>query len=96
MVMGEEYALVATAKEKFPNSRLELSGVLERRDASWRRIVALNDRYDLVANAVGHTFVDPNSWIEEEDFARNGLHFNGSGKRRLGQRYVGVSGLDVG
>jgi hypothetical protein len=64
-VMGEVYALVATAKSKLPNCRLVLSGVLRRRDVSWRSIGALNDRFDWVANALEITFVDPNSWIEE-------------------------------
>jgi len=42
------------------------------------------------------TFVDPNSSIEDRDFARDGLHLNGRRNRRLGQLYAGVSGLDVG
>jgi hypothetical protein len=63
---------------------------------SWRRIGALNDRFDWVANALEITFVDPNSWIEGGDFARDGLHLNGRGKRRLGQLYAQVSGLDDG
>ena len=54
---------------------------------SWRRIGALNDRFDWVANALGLTFVD---------FARDGLHLNGRGERRLGQLYARVCGLDVG
>jgi len=95
-VMGEVYALLSMAKKKLPNCRLVLSGVLRRRDVSWRRIGALNDRFDWVANALGLTFVDKNSWIEDGDFARNGLHLNGRGKRRLGQLYARVSGLDVG
>jgi len=40
--MGEVYALVSTAKKKLPNCRLLLSGVLRRRNVSWRRIGALN------------------------------------------------------
>jgi len=95
-VMGEVYALMSTAKKKLPNCRLILSGVLSRRDVSWRRIGALNDRFDWVANTLGLTFVDPNSWIEDGDFARDGLRLNGSGKRRLEQLYARVSGLDVG
>ena len=55
---------------------------------------ALNDKFDWVANALGLTFVDPNSWIEDGDFARDLLHLNGRGKRRLGQLYARVSGLD--
>jgi hypothetical protein len=75
--MGEVYVLVATAKSKCPNCSLELSGVLRRRDMSWRRIGVLNARFDWIANALGITFVDPNSWIEGRDFGRNGLHLNG-------------------
>jgi hypothetical protein len=68
---GEVYSLVATAKKELPNCRLVLSGVLKRRDVAWRRIGALSDRYDWVANALGITFVDRNSWIEDWDFARD-------------------------
>jgi len=50
-VTGEIYTLVATGKREIPNSRLVLSGVLRPRDASWRRVGALNDRFDWVANA---------------------------------------------
>jgi hypothetical protein len=63
---------------------------------SWRRIGELNHRVDWIAHALGLTFVDPNSWVEDGDFARDGLHLNGRGKSRLGQLYARVSGLDVG
>ena len=39
--------------------------------------------------------VDPNNSIEDGDFARDRLHLNGKGKRRLGQLYARVSGTDV-
>jgi hypothetical protein len=58
---GEVYTLVAAAKKRLPKCKLVLSGVLRRRDVSWRRIGGLNDRLAWVANAVGLTFVDPNS-----------------------------------
>jgi hypothetical protein len=80
----------------FLDDRLLPSGVLRRREVSWRRIRALNDRFDWVANALRLTSFDPNSWIKDGDFARDGLHLNGRGKIRLGQLYVRVSGLDVG
>ena len=88
--------LVCTAKKKLPHCRLVLSGVLRRRDVSWRLVAALNHRFDWVANALGLNLVDPNSWTEDGDFARDGLHLNGRGKRRLGHLYARVSGLDVG
>jgi hypothetical protein len=84
-IMGEMYALVATARSRFLKCRLVLSGVLMRINTSWRRIGALSERLDWVANTLAVTFVDPNSWIEDGDFARDELHLNGRGKRRLGQ-----------
>ena len=65
------------------------------RDMSWRRIGALNDTLEWIAETFKITFVDPNSWIEDEDFARDGCHLNGRGKKRLGQLYARVGGLEV-
>jgi len=56
---------------------------------------AINDRLNWVANALELTFVAPNSWREDGNFARDGLHLNGRVKRRLGQLYARVSGLDT-
>ena len=95
-VTGEVYALVATAKRKLPNCRIGLSGVLRRRDVTMRRIGALYDGFDWVANALGLNLVDPNSWIEDGDFVRDELQLNARGYRRLGQLYARVSVLDVG
>jgi hypothetical protein len=40
-LMGEVYSLVKTAKGKFPQSKIVLSGVLRRTDVAWRRIGSL-------------------------------------------------------
>jgi hypothetical protein len=63
---------------------------------SWRRIGAVNDRLEWVANALGVTFVDPNSWVDDWDFSRDGLHLNRRGARHLGQLYSRVSGISGG
>ena len=83
-------------RRSFRTAELSCVECVRRRDVSWRRIGAFNDRVDRVANALGLTFVDPNGWIEDGDFPRDGLHLNGRGKRRLGQLYARVSGLDFG
>jgi hypothetical protein len=93
--MRQVYALMTTAKVKSSNYRLVLIGALRRRDVSWRRIGSLNDRYEWIAGALVITFVDPNSWIEDGDFSRNGLQLNGRGKRRLGHLCARTNGLDV-
>ena len=92
-VVGEMYSLVNKAKDKFPKSKIVLSGVLRRADVSWRRIGALNDKYDWISRALGVTFVDPNNWVEDWDFAMDGLHINRRVTRRLGQLYSRVSEL---
>jgi hypothetical protein len=94
--MGDVYAEVNKAKTKFPQSRLVLSGVHKRRDVSWRRIGALNGRYDGVATTLGITVVDRKIWVENWDFGRDGLHINRSGTRRLSQLYSRVSGFGGG
>ena len=85
--MGEVYNLVTTTKTKFPDARLIISGVLRSRGVSWRRVGVANDRLEWVAGALGATFVDPNSWIGDEDFGRDGLHLNRKGAIQLGEFY---------
>jgi hypothetical protein len=60
---------------------------------SWRLIGALISRYDWIAKTLGIIFVDPNSWIENWDFSRDGLHINRSGAARLSQLYSRVCGF---
>ena len=60
---------------------------------AWRRIGALNNRYDWIAKTLGVTFVNPNSWLEDWDFARDGLHTKRRGARRLSPLYSRVGGL---
>jgi hypothetical protein len=74
-VMGDAYDLVNTAKT-FQLRHYCGSGVLQRRDVSWRRTGAVNSRYDWVAQTLGVTFVDPNSWVDDWNFGRDGLHIS--------------------
>jgi lysophospholipase L1-like esterase len=95
-VIGDVHALVTKTKTKLSHSRLVLSGILRRRDMSWWRISALNNRYDWIAKTLEVTFVDPNSWVENWDFGRDGLHINRSGVRRLRELYSRVCGFGGG
>ena len=93
--MGDMYDLINTAKSRFSSSKVILSGVL-RRDVSWRRIGAVNDRLGWVANTLGVTFVDPNSWVDYWGYSGDGLHLNRRGAQQLGQLLERVSGADGG
>ena len=95
-VVADVYDLVNAAKTKFSTSRLVLSGVLRRRDVSWRRIGAVNSTYQWVAQTLGVTFVEPNSWVNDLDFGRDGLHIHQRVARHLGQIYSRVCGIDGG
>jgi hypothetical protein len=61
-----------------------LSGVLRRN---------VKRQIRLIAKTLGVTFVDPNSWLEDWDFARDGLHINQRRARRLSQLYSRFGGL---
>ena len=67
--MGDVYGLVNSAKAMFSTSSVVLSVLLQRENMSWRRIVAANYRVVWVANTLGVTFVDPNSWVGDWDLA---------------------------
>jgi hypothetical protein len=95
-VMGDAHELISAAKTKFSASRVVLSGVLQRRDVSWQHIGAINDKLEWVATALGVTFVDPNCWIDDWNFNRDGLHINCIGSRHLGQLYSRVCGVGGG
>jgi hypothetical protein len=55
-----------------------------------------SSRYEWVAQTLGVTFVDPNSWVDDWDLGRDGLHINLRGTRYLGKLYCTVYGIGVG
>jgi hypothetical protein len=63
---------------------------------SWRRIRAINNRYDWVEKMLEVTFIDPNCWVDDCDFASDKLHINRRGARKLGQLYSRVCGISGG
>ena len=54
---------------------------------------SIKRQIDWIAKTLSVTFVYPNSWFEDWDFARDGLHINLRGARRLSQLYSRVGGL---
>jgi hypothetical protein len=94
--MGDVYDLVNMAKTKFSKSRVVLSGVLWRQYVSWQHIGAVNSRYKWVAQTLGVTCADPNSWVDNWDFGRDGLHLNQREARHLGKLYSTFCGIGCG
>ena len=50
---------------------------------NWRRVRAANDRLEWVAKNLGATFLDPNSWVDDREFSRDGLHLNWRGTGQM-------------
>jgi lysophospholipase L1-like esterase len=92
-IMGEVYDFVNATKAKFPGSTLVLS-VLRNKGMKWRRVGSANDRLEWVARTLGATFVDPNSWIQDQDFGRDGFHLNRYGAKQLGDLCSRVCGIN--
>jgi hypothetical protein len=49
-----------------------------------------HSRYEWVVQMLGVTCVDPNSWVDNWGFGRDGLHINQREVRHLGQLYSRV------
>jgi len=90
------YVGVVIKESKFPGPRLVLSCDLRSKGVKSRRVGAANDRLKWVARNQGATFLDPNSWIRDVDFGRDGLRLNRNGERQLGDLYSRVYGIDGG
>ena len=77
-LMGEVYNLVNTAKAKFPDARLIISGVFRSKGVSRRRVGAANDRLDWVAGTL-----ELPSWMRIAGFGTRttaGTDFTSPGK----------------
>ena len=71
--MGDVYNLVYMAKSKCSTATVNMSGMLRWQEVSWRHTGAINSRYEWIAQTLGFTFVDPNRWVDDWDFGRDGL-----------------------
>lgn len=91
-VMGDMCDLVMKAQEKFPKTKIYISGILRRRGIPWRRVGVVNRMFEWVAQTRNVFFVDPNSWLQDGDFGRDGLHLNRSGSTKLGGLFSRVGG----
>lgn len=62
-----------------------LSGLIFRRGFSEVYINRVNEELaNLAEESVNVRFVDPNSWLGEGSLARDGLHLNSGGAKKLG------------
>ena len=63
---------------------------------SWRCIGIVISRSEWAVNALEVAFVDLNIWVDDWDFASDGLQINRIGARHLVQLYSRVFGIGSG
>lgn len=78
-VIGDLWSLVELSKDKFPNAKIIVNGVLRRRGVSLALIKKLNAGIEWMTEALRVSYADPNPFVRHADFARDGIHLNESG-----------------
>ncbi|KAJ4451716.1 hypothetical protein ANN_03186 [Periplaneta americana] len=89
-IMADVYDLVMETKKKYPAAGIVISGIVRRRDVNWRKVGRVNKAFEWVAECLGARFVDPNSWIEDRCFGRDGIHLNRRGAADMGSLFARV------
>jgi hypothetical protein len=87
-IMGDMYDLISATRRIYSEAKIIVSGVLRRKDVHWRKIGRVNEAFEWVAERLGVEFVDPNSWMDDRDFARDGVHLNRRGVVALEELYL--------
>lgn len=83
-IMGEAMDLVNHIQTESPETKIVISGILERDDCSSARIKRINGELDWLCERKGCLMVDGNCWINKWDRARDGVHLNRRGSFKLG------------
>lgn len=78
-VIGDLWSLVELSKDKFPNARIIVNGTLRRRGVSQTLTKKLNSGIKWMADALRVSYADPNPFVRNADFARDGIHLNDNG-----------------
>lgn len=75
--------LLFTAKTRFPHSKIFLNSILVRKDIGYKALYDFNCQLELMCSNFDVHFVEANCWVAKGDLARDGVHLNRQGVRRL-------------
>ncbi|KAJ4451854.1 hypothetical protein ANN_03332 [Periplaneta americana] len=62
--------------------------VVRRRDINWKKVGRANKAFEWVAEQLGTRYVDSNSWLDDRDFGRDGVHLNRRGTAAMGALFA--------
>lgn len=83
-ILGEIWNVVDAVKITFPNAKIVVSGIIMRRDESFKRISRLNSDIEWMCNRINIGFLDGNSLQLTRYLHNDGIHLLGQGKRLFG------------
>jgi hypothetical protein len=95
-IMGDMYDLILATRKIYSEAKNIVIGVLRRKDVHWRKIGRVNEAFEWVTERLVVESVDPNSWMDDRDFARDGVHLNRRGVVALGALYLRMVGPSSG
>ena len=84
-IMGDTMDLVDYIKSQVPSSKIIISGILYRYDVTKQQISRINEELDWLCSVRNSTIIHGNSWIQDNDFAWDGVHLNRRGAYKLGR-----------
>lgn len=82
-VMGSITEVIKQAKKQFPNCRLFINSIINRKDISSKVIKETNENIRWVCREQGAIFVDLGRHLDDSCLARDGLHLNRKGTNNL-------------
>lgn len=82
--------LFTVIRNRFPSSRVIISGILFRRDLDYNSLCCLNDFIHGLCRSSGFIFVDPSSRLTPSVLGRDGLHLNRSGSFHFTKLVTGI------
>ena len=89
-IMGDMMDLVGVIKSQVKDAKIVISGVLRRDDVTVQRTARINNELDWMCSVRNCLLVDGNSWLLNNDFARDGIHLNRRGSYKFGNLICNV------
>lgn len=78
-IIGDIWYLVELLKLKFPTSRIVVNAIIRKKGVSINLIKRLNQGIHWMCQKLNISFADPNPFIKNNCFARDGVHLNDLG-----------------
>lgn len=83
-LIGDYYDSFKKLKNKFPNARIVISGIIKRKDCNYGYLKSINSDLKWLAECFGYSFCDSNTVISFYHIWRDRVHLNNLGKKVLG------------